>query len=103
MLFIGICGASGSGKTTLATELCRAAGVSSTVLPQDAYYLIIRTLPMKNVDASIMMNHPYLTMICSLSDVSALMNGQCTTKKRAMIFQSMRAVIRLILFTLQMC
>ncbi len=38
MLFIGICGPSGSGKTTLSEELVRAAGVSSTLIKQDAYY-----------------------------------------------------------------
>jgi uridine kinase len=81
MLFIGICGASGSGKTTLATELCRAAGVSSTVLPQDAYYFDHPDLTFEerghlNYDEPSIFDHDLL-----FRDVSELVSGHSITRK----------------------
>jgi uridine kinase len=81
MLFIGICGASGSGKTTLAGELVRAAGASSTVIKQDAYYLDFPELDMEarakiNYDEPTVFDHDLL-----LSDIRLLTQGSPITRK----------------------
>ncbi len=75
MLFIGICGPSGSGKTTLSEELVRAAGVSSTLIKQDAYYFDFPEVSYEqrarmNYDEPGIFDHDLL-----LKDVGLLLSG----------------------------
>jgi uridine kinase len=81
MLFIGICGPSGSGKTTLSEELVRAAGVSSTLIKQDAYYFDFPDVSYEqrarmNYDEPGIFDHDLL-----LKDVGLLLSGQPVARK----------------------
>ncbi len=81
MLFIGICGPSGSGKTTLSEELVRAAGVSSTLIKQDAYYY---DFPDCSFDERARMNYDEPGIFdhdLLLGDVSQLLAGRPVTRK----------------------
>lgn len=81
MLFIGICGASGSGKSTLSQELLRAAGKSSTVINQDAYYFDYPNLSFEersklNFDEPRIFDHDMI-----LSDIDSLLAGKPVRRK----------------------